>query len=155
MIEAGVFYQRLEICRRCPYWKGACRKGHALQSPAGCPLKRFEPLYGAGYHPDHPEPVNAPNPAPVVPCCTGNAPVEMPAMSLGEVAAHFAASMRKAVAAGIPLATRKEAATRVLVCRSCPDYRVGQCRICKCLVVVKAKLRTEDCPAGRWPKIGT
>ena len=54
MIDRDVFYQRKNVCEQCEFWKNRCLKGHLLQSPTGCPVKKFGPVLGAGYHPDLP-----------------------------------------------------------------------------------------------------
>jgi tetratricopeptide (TPR) repeat protein len=43
---------------------------------------------------------------------------------------------------------------RLQVCASC-EYHTGiRCRLCGCFTAAKAKLPHEDCPVGKWPKIG-
>lgn len=39
---------------------------------------------------------------------------------------------------------------RLATCRACPFYDDGQCRVCTCLVELKAQLATERCPKGKW-----
>jgi hypothetical protein len=43
---------------------------------------------------------------------------------------------------------------RVRACRECPDnYWLGRslwCRICKCFVPAKARVKEEMCPLGKW-----
>ena len=54
MIPRDVFYDRLEKhCKPCSEWDGVCLRGHALQSPTGCPMLKFEPIQAADYDPDH------------------------------------------------------------------------------------------------------
>ena len=44
---------------------------------------------------------------------------------------------------------------RVRVCQGCSDhYKIGRvlfCKICKCNVPAKARVKEETCPADRWP----
>ena len=45
---------------------------------------------------------------------------------------------------------------RILVCNRCPEQKFNrlalqnQCKICKCLTDLKAKLKDESCPIGKW-----
>lgn len=54
MLDASTFYARLEICKVCVFWRDRCLKGHAVQSAAGCPLRKFAPVKSAGYAKDIP-----------------------------------------------------------------------------------------------------
>lgn len=149
MIDRDVFYARKETCAQCEFWKGVCLKGHALQSPTGCPIKKFEPIEGASFHPDREVPKIT---AASGDCCSGHA-VEgdtMKPLSWGEVFQSLVASMKKWKAAGTPIASDALYFQRIQVCRKCNHYRWFQCRLCHCLAPVKAKLLTERCPAGFW-----
>lgn len=50
---------------------------------------------------------------------------------------------------------------RMTVCNGCTSNIDGMCtepkketgQACGCMVAVKAKIPTEDCPAGKWPRI--
>lgn len=46
---------------------------------------------------------------------------------------------------------------RQSICRSrasqCFDSSLGRCKLCSCIVSLKAKLATEFCPRGLWPVI--
>ena len=52
--------------------------------------------------------------------------------------------------AGLPLVNGEPYKDRLAQCKSCAEYARFQCRLCRCLVVTKAKLATETCPRGRW-----
>lgn len=40
---------------------------------------------------------------------------------------------------------------RRAICRDCAELnRLGQCRACKCLVVLKSTVASETCPYRRW-----
>lgn len=52
MIPSSTFEERMRICVACPFWAGACVKGHAPSSPMGCPIHKFPPIQAAGYAPD-------------------------------------------------------------------------------------------------------
>ena len=45
---------------------------------------------------------------------------------------------------------------RKAVCATCPKLAMAglQCGVCKCLINLKVKLITENCPLGKWPVIG-
>jgi hypothetical protein len=49
--------------------------------------------------------------------------------------------------------TPQEADRRTNCCYTCDYYDDGQCNKCTCYVHVKALLREENCPIGRWPKV--
>ena len=41
--------------------------------------------------------------------------------------------------------------TRITICRSCPAYTIIKtCSDCKCIIPVKAKLKSQSCPRGFW-----
>lgn len=48
------------------------------------------------------------------------------------------------------LVGRKVFKQRVEICRSCPQYSRAQCLECYCFIPIKAKLKTESCPRGKW-----
>ena len=40
---------------------------------------------------------------------------------------------------------------RLSICDKC-EHRLGSfCGVCSCLIAVKARLKSKDCPAGKWP----
>lgn len=39
---------------------------------------------------------------------------------------------------------------RLEVCKKCPSFEQGKCLRCGCFVDLKARLRTERCPEGKW-----
>lgn len=53
--------------------------------------------------------------------------------------------------------TDAQKAERLAICAKCPYVQMAglQCGLCLCLVRLKAKLKTEECPANppRWPKL--
>lgn len=148
MIPAPVFRERLNThCKNCEFWKGVCLKGHTLQGPMGCPLKKFPPVEGADYLPDLPLPQT---PAPrMTPCC-GNTDTPLTEMTWPEVFSHFRSAVQAWQEAGFPLTPDDVYQKRIETCKNCPRYRWFQCRVCKCIVYTKAKLQTETCPEGRW-----
>ncbi|MFN0055927.1 MAG: DUF6171 family protein [Planctomycetales bacterium] len=40
---------------------------------------------------------------------------------------------------------------RLEACGACPLQRETRCLVCGCRVEIKARWRSETCPAGRWP----
>lgn len=151
MIPKNVFYDRRDNhCLKCEFWKGACLKGHALSSPQGCPIKKFEPINGADYAPDRPAP-EAPSIPPPGNCCGGK-DEELKPMGWAEAIKHLRESLAQWEKDGRPLVPEANYHVRVNICQdNCPHYRWFQCRLCKCLVFAKAKLPHEICPADRWP----
>jgi hypothetical protein len=153
MIATHVFHERLNThCKNCEFWKGVCLKGHALQGPAGCPLKKFPPVEGADYLPDLPVPNTAPVATAPKPCCNQGENAPIPEMTWPEVFGHFRSAMQQWKEAGLPLTPDDAYAERVDTCKECPRYHWFHCRICKCIVYTKAKLQTETCPEGRWKR---
>lgn len=152
MIPKNVFYDRRDNhCLKCEFWKGACLKGHALSSPQGCPLKKFEPINGAAYAPDRPAP-EAPSIPPPGNCC-GSKDDELKPMGWAEAITHLRQSLAQWEKEGRPLTPQDVYDERVSKCQdNCPHYRWFQCRLCKCLVFTKAKLPHEKCPADRWQR---
>ena len=43
-----------------------------------------------------------------------------------------------------------EVSRRLGLCRSCQNLDSGICRVCSCIVEIKARYRTQSCPQGRW-----
>ena len=119
----------------------------------GCPIKKFEGVGGAGYLEDLPVPVPE-LPAATSTCC-GPAAGDIKPMSWLEVWKHLNEAMVGWRKAGFPMLSGAPYTERLSACRQCPkgQYRWFQCRHCRCCVYTKAKLATEECPFGFWPKI--
>lgn len=149
MIARDIFYQRLPVCQTCEHWRGVCLKGHPLQSPVGCPIRKFEPVEGAGYHEDR---SYTDQPSGTRPCCAGLPPGvdDVVPMTWHQALAAFAASMAKFASEGFQLADGKVYSDRLVQCRSCEEYRHFQCRLCKCVCLAKAKVAHEQCPKKKW-----
>jgi len=147
MALVNVYNQRItDHCSKCEWWnKLRCRKGHLPTSPTGCPIRKFEPVNGAGYDDDRlPE-------LPVIdmpPCCGHSN--EMPDLSWGQVLSMFAQSMVRWVAAGLPMASDASHASRLRKCDKCPHRKNFWCQKCKCVCYLKTKVATESCPDNRW-----
>jgi len=147
MDHVNVYNQRLtEHCSKCDWWNNLrCRKGHLPTSPNGCPIRKFEPIGGAGYDDDRlPE-----LPANDMPHCFCHAN-EMPDLSWGQVLAMFAQSMVRWVSSGMPLASDVSHANRLRTCDACPHRKNFWCQKCKCVCYLKTKVATEFCPDNRW-----
>lgn len=155
MIERTIFYRRLVVCKTCEFWRGTCLKGHALQGPLGCPLKKFEGVNGLGYMDD------LPVPTPELPaistngCCGQATEGDLKPMSWGEVMRHLFQAVKEWRAAGYSVVDGDTYRKRIEICRHCPkkQYQWFQCKHCGCVIYTKAKLATEDCPYGLWPKL--
>lgn len=155
MIDRSVFYARLELCKVCEFWKGACLKGHVLQGSLGCPVQKFEGVAGSGYMEDMPVPVPETPPEGGTGCCGSKAEGDIKPLSWVSVWQHLAKSIHEWKTAGYPLTPAELYLERLRICKDCPssEYRWFQCRQCKCIVYTKAKLATEVCPHGFWPAV--
>lgn len=152
MIAKSVFDQRLAICKACRSWSNICLKGHALQSPTGCPDAKFPPVDGAAVAQS--APVIAQDTVSMFhTCCTEEANSELKPLSYAEAAKRFAQAMSIWQRGGFKLVTDDLHNRRLAVCKACPGghYRWFQCKLCKCVVALKAKLPDESCPASYWP----
>lgn len=146
MIDREAFYERRDKhCVPCEFWRGACLKGHALQSAQGCPLRKFPPIAGADYAPDKPVPVEPPQ---IVSCCGGTP--AMPPLTWPEVVRQFGISMARWVAEGCPVVDAHGHGERYGKCKSCTRFVGFYCEVCKCVAYLKAKVATESCPEGKW-----
>ncbi len=146
MIAHSIFYDRRDNhCTHCEFWKGACIKGHKLSSPAGCPVRKFEPVNGADYAPD------VPLPEPTEPGCGCGKTDSVAPLTYPQAFGEFTRSLARWAIQGAPLANDEQHSARHGVCKVCPRYMHFQCTICKCVVMVKAKMLTEKCPEDRWP----
>lgn len=60
----------------------------------------------------------------------------------------------KEIASGNPdLVDEETFQARIDTCLSCSERApINVCRLCKCVIPLKAKFTRSDCPAGRWPK---
>ena len=75
-------------------------------------------------------------------------------------AKHYVQALLRWRAANYPTRTDEEVETCLAECtKPCEEYVNGRCRMCGCCVnrsriavVNKARMRTEDCPLGKWPK---
>ena len=42
---------------------------------------------------------------------------------------------------------------RKTICRRCDHNKGGLCGRCGCVIMLKTKLKTENCPEGFWPTL--
>ena len=67
------------------------------------------------------------------------------------MAASFAGSMARFASSGFKTLPGPLVRLRLQRCDPC-EYRVRtRCTLCGCFTGLKARLRDEDCPIGRWP----
>jgi len=149
MIDHKVFYDRLDNhCKKCEFYAGSrCRKGHAMASPRGCPIQKFPPLPGYDY--DIETEVSPPF-RPGCPACIVDE--SMPELTWPQVTGHFAAAMVRWAAHGLPLTSEDVHGERNLTCAGCPRRKGHWCSICRCLLYLKSKVATEQCPEYRWKR---
>lgn len=66
-------------------------------------------------------------------------------------AAFAAVKVAKALALGQPVTVSKPVyAKRINACGTCVQLAGKRCRACGCVVEIKARLATEQCPLGKW-----
>lgn len=149
MIDRHIFDARKAICERCSFWKNQCLKGHRMNSPVGCPVNKFAGVNGAGIMPDSPVKI-----ASAAPCTHCDEKGVIRSIGWTEALGQFQQAVDEWNAAGRPLVSQKQHAARISVCKKCPGkhYQHFQCKLCKCVVFLKAKLPTETCPANYWPR---
>jgi hypothetical protein len=77
-------------------------------------------------------------------------PPPVPQMAANLVRA--AADEGKALLSGTPPVTAEAIAARMETCRACEHFIHGQnrCALCGCFAALKARLRSQHCPAGKW-----
>jgi len=65
----------------------------------------------------------------------------------------FTRDLAKYIKEGAPNVTPESYATRLDICRGCEYFKKSsaRCGKCGCLLEHKAKWRTADCPANKWP----
>ena len=66
----------------------------------------------------------------------------------------FTTELATYIANGSPNVTTEDYVSRLEVCESCPHFMVqsARCGKCGCLMEHKAKMKTSDCPIGKWEK---
>jgi hypothetical protein len=54
------------------------------------------------------------------------------------------------VRAGAPLTRIKDFQTRLDICKDCQHFDGGFCGKCGCVILLKARLATSQCPEDKW-----
>lgn len=67
-------------------------------------------------------------------------------------AAKAAASEAAARFRGEPALNEKEISRRFVICTGCENFRASdnRCSLCGCFAAYKTRLRSQNCPAGKW-----
>ncbi len=134
-------------CAACDFWDGYnCRKGHVTTSPTGCPIKKFKPVYSAGYDPDKPAtPLVADAPAAKRECDCGKPP-----KNLWEALKKLRVAFRRWRFYGYPITGKDYLAKRKETCSACEFKKGLKCSACGCYLAVKSRMASELCPKGKW-----
>lgn len=79
-------------------------------------------------------------------------PKEYP--SVAQQGKNFISSMAKFAKSGFELTGEQDYEKRIAICAECPslDREAGRCRECGCFVRTKAKIKSDQCPLGKWEK---
>jgi hypothetical protein len=52
---------------------------------------------------------------------------------------------------GTPIKAAKETASaRMDICKACPNFKEGVCKLCGCNMAFKVELTSMTCPEGKW-----
>ena len=87
-----------------------------------------------------------------------------PPHSLASKVSRLSKAMARWIAAGRPRVTDEQRAERLAICGGCEhrDARADACKLCGCrlehgvaMLPSKTEMATEDCPRGKWPKVGS
>jgi hypothetical protein len=157
-VTAETFYARLNICQAgCDYWDGACRKGHTLRVPVGCPVRKFPPIAGFGFMENKTAPAVSQHPTRCEGCGKDD---ELPTLTWLEIIAQFGDAMLRWAKAGLPVLSGPAHGVRYRTCAGdtksgtprCTYFKDFYCHRCRCVAYVKSKLATETCPEDKWPK---
>ncbi len=72
--------------------------------------------------------------------------------SLTQQAKNFAGSMVKAAKDGFAKVDDEEAGRRLAICHGCDKFDVSAkaCRLCGCYCNFKVRLKSQECPLGKW-----
>jgi hypothetical protein len=78
--------------------------------------------------------------------------------SVTQQAANFAGATARAAMAAVTgkqvMCTPEQKSEREAICKPCDKLVNGRCVLCGCPYLSKLARATEDCPIGRWPKLG-
>jgi len=151
MISRQIFYERLALCKACSEWDGVCLRGHGLQSPTGCPLRKFEPILNTDYDEDRGRTVATKLRSGCSGCGSKEVdPDALPEITWAGVVKHLAESMAEWQKSGFATVGHAEHERRYEICKGCPKFQGYYCKLCRCPCYSKTKLATEYCPLGGW-----
>ncbi len=85
-----------------------------------------------------------PDPADWVP--SGEAPPHAPPPTFADKAASFIGAVVQHAAAGFPHVNEAERERRLGICRACEHFDEGRCRLCSCIMRIKASWLGQKCP---------
>jgi len=76
----------------------------------------------------------------------------MPELNAVQVMAYFSMALVRWAMAGLPVVPANTHDDRQSKCGVCPHRKGAWCKKCKCLIKLKTKLATEECPDSppRW-----
>ena len=84
-------------------------------------------------------------------CEQGKPIMAMP--SLFTQAKNLGKALYKHAADGFKRTSKEEYADRIETCNGCEFHQSSRCVQCGCFIAEKAKMRSEDCPIGKWKKL--
>lgn len=58
--------------------------------------------------------------------------------------------MTQALKTGKVMVPKKEVQARLAICAGCPFLQETRCSACGCFIALKAGLKAEKCPKGKW-----
>jgi hypothetical protein len=62
----------------------------------------------------------------------------------------FTQSISTWVGAGLPVAKSESINNRRILCQACEHFNGHLCTKCGCLMAVKIRMATAECPVGKW-----
>jgi hypothetical protein len=79
-------------------------------------------------------------------------PTPPPVPEMAASLARAAADEAKAIFLGAPAVPQESIAARMEICRACEHFIPGQnrCALCGCFAALKARMRSQHCPVGKW-----
>lgn len=88
----------------------------------------------------------------VIPQETPEEPKEYPPIL--EQGKNLLSSVSNFIRSGFELTPDEEYKKRLDICNNCPslDQKAGRCTECGCFIKTKAKLKSDQCPLGKWEK---
>ena len=50
----------------------------------------------------------------------------------------------------MPKNSQKNYKDRLTICKECPNFRLNICKVCKCFMPLKTRIKRAQCPNGLW-----